>query len=279
MVLEEIKARFIEQRPYAAIAIGFAYTIIGYAAARFLFRADLSVSMLFLTTLLLVPTLVHVLHDEEEREKQSGTAGFFHNHIDIVESYLFLFIGIFAGYLVLGLMLPSHYETMFSFQTSYLADQQGLTPEAITTFLEGSFQPTVSHVLGIVEKNIFVAILFFMLSVFYGAGAVFLLVLNASVFSSFVHVVIQQLASKASEALSILAFFSVHLIPEVSGFLVASIAGGVVSRAFVHETFGSKGFRNVMKDSVLLLLISLGLIMIGAILEVYVTTHLFRANF
>jgi len=279
MVLEDIKSKYLEQRPFVALFLGVLYTFIGYGVAVFFFGENLSVAMLFLTTLLLVPTLVHLLADEEKREREAGTISFIKNHMDIAEVYLFLFIGVFVGYLILGFLLPASYESIFHFQTEYLTKQQGLSNELITSFLEGTFTPSLQHVAGVLSKNIPVALLFFILSVFYGAGAVFLVVLNASVFSSFIQFVVQHLSNRALDIVTILGFFSVHLIPEITGFLLAAIAGGVVSRAMLHESWGSKGFSNVMKDSVLLLLVSIIFIVVAAILEVYVTTWLFRVSF
>lgn len=279
MVLEDIKAEFIERRPYVTFALGFAYTFIGYGISMYFFGKAISIAMLFLATLLLVPTLIHLLDDEERRERESGITSFFRNHRDIAEAYIFLFLGIFIGYLVLGFLVPSQYGTVFQFQTDYLTRQQGLTPETIQSFLDGSFQPSLSAVLGVMAKNLPVALLFFVLSIFYGAGAIFLIVLNASVFSSFVHYVVQQLAQRTADTLTIVGFFSVHLLPEITGFLLAAIAGGVVSKAVLNEKFGSKGFSNVMKDSIVLLLISFGFIILGAIAEVYLTTSLFKAYF
>lgn len=279
MVLEDIKSRYLEQRPFISLFLGILYTFIGYSVAVFFFGNNLSVAMLFLTTLLLVPTLVHLLADEERCERESGTASFIRNHLDIAEVYLFLFLGVFIGYLILGFLLSGDYNIIFHFQTEYLTKQQGLSGEVVTNFLEGTFTPNLQHVAGVLSKNIPVVLLFFILSVFYGAGAIFLVVLNASVFSSFIQFVVQQLSHKASDIITILGFFSVHLIPEITGFLLAAIAGGVVSRAMLHETWGSKGFSNVMKDSILLLLVSIAFIVVAAVIEVYLTTWLFRAYF
>jgi uncharacterized membrane protein SpoIIM required for sporulation len=71
----------------------------------------------------------------------------------------------------------------------------------------------------------------------------------------------------------------IHLIPEISGFLLAAIAGGVVSKAILHEKKGSKGFKNVFKDATVLILIAVGLVLLAAVLEVFVTARLFQVFF
>ena len=78
-------------------------------------------------------------------------------------------------------------------------------------------------------------------------------------------------------AFSVISLFLIHLIPELSGFLLAAIAGGVVSRAIMSEKFGSQGFRNVTRDALVMLLLSAGLIVIAAFLEVFVSSQLVKA--
>ena len=52
------------------------------------------------------------------------------------------------------------------------------------------------------------------------------------------------------------------------------LAGGVISRAIMHEKFRSRGFSNVMKDALILFLIAVGLIIVGALLEMFVTSRI-----
>ena len=77
-------------------------------------------------------------------------------------------------------------------------------------------------------------------------------------------------------ALGILGVFSLHLIPEVLAFLLAAIAGGVVSRALIKEKWKSQGFRNVFKDATILVLISFVILLVAALLEAFVSTSLMR---
>ena len=134
------------------------------------------------------------------------------------------------------------------------------------------YAPSLSNVSGLISQNLIVIIIAFILSVFYGAGALFLIVLNASIFAGFIFYVIREIGN----AFSVLSLFLIHLVPELSGFLLAAIAGGVVSRAIMKERFGSDEFRNIMRDALVLLLIAVGLIIISAFLEVFVSASLVK---
>ncbi|MCX6706778.1 MAG: stage II sporulation protein M [Candidatus Woesearchaeota archaeon] len=277
MVLESIKIKWIEHRPYIAFIFGILYTLIGYFAALIFFKDYVSIAMLFLSTLLVVPSLVKLLEIEEQRESVYGIRHFFSEHRDIVEAYVFLFIGVFVGYLILGFIIsPANYSSVFQMQRDFLTKQEGLSGELINNFIDTPFKPSMSEVAGLVTNNLLVCIILFVLSFFYGAGAIFLIIFNASVFASFVTFVIEYMAQKASTAAAVIGVFSIHMLPEVTGFLLAAIAGGVVSKALMREKIRGKGFRNVMQDAIVLLLASCVMIVIAAFLEVFVTTYLFK---
>lgn len=280
MVLEQLlKEEWVESKPVFALIVGFVYTFIGAVTAFIFFGSNLSIAMLFLATLLIVPNLIRLYDVEEARERKEGLQHFFHNHGDVFEACLFLFVGIFIGYIVLGVIgfgMQIDFSTMFSYQLNFLENQQGLTDKVIGNFFDQPYNPTLGQFFAISTKNLETAMIFFVLSFFYGAGAIFLILLNASIFSTFILYVMENLAKQISQIFLVLGIFSVHLIPEVSGFLLAAIAGAVVSKALCQEHIGSDYFRNVFKDATVLLAISFMIIMFAAFLEVYVTAGLFH---
>jgi len=278
MVLENLLgSKLIERRPFFSFFLGLLFTFIGFIFAAVFFKEMISVAMLFLVTLLLVPALIKLINIEEKRERKEGLKNFVKDHRDIFEIYIFSFLGVFVGFLLLSLYFSdSATGSLFDFQLNLLQNQ-GLNVELITEFMERPLQPSLIQVANVAGSNLLVNIICFLLSFFYGAGAIFLIIVNASVFSSFVSYIIQHLSQKFSMTLSIFGAFLVHMIPEISGFLLAAIAGGVISKAILAEKFGSKGFKNVVKDGTLLLLIACGLTILAAFLEVYVTTFLFKA--
>jgi len=278
MVLETINLGWLERKPAMIFFFGAAYALFGYLIAMLFFGSNSSVAMLFLTTLLAVPTLIRLLDAEESIESREGFHHFIRNHRKVIEVYLFLFLGIFVGYLLLGLF-SQDFTFVFGFQLKFLERQEGLSTQLITRFLDRPIEPSFSQVLTILSNNLLVSAICFVLSVFYGAGAIFLLVFNASIFSSFAVYIAHQLAKLPTDALAVIGFFSIHLIPEVLGFLLAAIAGGVVSKAMLTEKLSGPGFTNVLRDAMILLLLSACFIAIGAVLEVYATAPLFHQYF
>ena len=275
MVLEGLKSDLVERRPYVAFFYGVFAALVGYAAARIFFPLQSSVAMLFLSTLLIVPLLMKLLDNEELRERTFGISHFLSNHKDVLEYYLFLFLGLFAGYLTLGSITGEGFTNAFSFQDRVLSSQ--MSSRTIDDFFNNPLQPSLQQVSSILERNIPVTGILFILSFFYGAGAVFLIVLNASVFSSFILSLTRYLDQTAGKSALLLSFFAIHMIPEIFGFLLAAMAGGVISKALLTEKFMSGHFLNVLQDSLILLMGSVLLIILAAFLEVFVTSSLFHA--
>jgi len=272
MVLEQFfKAQWLERRPTVSMLLGFVFVFIGLVTAWIFFKSDISIALLFLTTLLLVPSLMKLLNIEEKIERKYGIKNFFEHHRAILEIYLFLFIGIFAAYLVIGFGAGENLEEISQEQFKFL--DQGLTEDQVVDF---SLTEKFSNFFGIFSENLLVCLIFFVLSIFYGAGGIFLIVWNASIFSTFLVMTINNLSRGAPHALGVLGIFSLHLVPEVFAFLTAAIAGGVISRAMIREKWKGKGFSNVIKDAVVLLLISFGVLLLAAFLEAFISTSLMR---
>ena len=184
----------------------------------------------------------------------------------------FLFLGIFFAFVFLGLF----YGTQnFDYQLKFLQNQEGLNSELIKSKTQTGIEIAHSNFFALVQSNLTVILICFALSFFYGAGSMFLIVLNASVFATFIMFIMRELPTLSNKA-AILGIFLVHMIPELFGFLLAAAAGGVFSKAVMREKFLSKQFKNVVKDSFTIFIISLIIIVIAALLETYVTTYLFN---
>ncbi|MFQ5475317.1 MAG: stage II sporulation protein M [Candidatus Nanoarchaeia archaeon] len=278
MVLEQIfDIELSRKKPFFAFLYGILFTFVGFFVALMFFKGSLSLTTIFLITLLLVPTLTHLLSLEERRERREGMKHFLKNHKDVVEVYLFAFLGVFVGYILLGLLLGAHpsYDLVFKFQNGFLQGQEGLTADLLFGFFQKIPEPSAAQLMSIISNNMAFVIVCFIFSLFYGASAIFLLILNASVFANFILFLLKNISGNLLSAVKIFFFFLIHLIPEVIGFLLAAIAGGVLSKALMSEKRGTDAYRNVVKDATLLLLMAFALIVVGALLEVYVTTNLF----
>ena len=169
--------------------------------------------------------------------------------------FFFLFIGISVGYFIIG----SIYPDSLKYQTDMLQDQIKVDINGIQK---------VPQALSLMINNIEVILVAFVLSLFYDVGALFLIVRTASVFAGFV----LKFSSFAAEKTALnAAIFSVHFVPEIFGFLLAALAGGVISKALVRKKIETSQFRKIVRDGTVLLVISICTIVLAAILEAFVT--------
>ena len=163
MVFEEILDRIGKRKIYS-LFLGIVYVLISYGTANLFFPNNISLAMIFLTTLLLVPSTGKLISIEENIERKYGTSKFIKKHYVLMEIFLFLFMGIFIGYILIGNYAPHSVE----YQASFL-ENQGIN------FANDGVEK-ISQLSGIILNNISVIVVAFVLSLFYGVGALFLIV-------------------------------------------------------------------------------------------------------
>ena len=275
MVLEEIKTNWIIRHPSLALALGFIYSLLGYILANMFFiDKQVSIAMLFITTLLVVPTMIIALGDQMKHEATQHE-NFFQSHRSIFLGYIYMFVGAFMGYMVLGIFADQYILKIFEYQLDFLKKQEGLSLQVLNQFFENRPAPQLESVLSILQHNLSVVLVCFIISLFVGAGGVFLVLLNASVFSSFAIVMVKYLTETLQQAALVIGIFSLHVIPEAGAFMVAAIAGGILSKAVIAEKWGTANFKKVVKDAGKLLAFACILIILAGFIEVYITTNLF----
>lgn len=259
-MLENIlKPDWLERRPRFAFIIGFVYSLIGILAALIIFPRSQGIASISFLSLLLVPSLNSILKIEEIQDTKSS--GFsikkvLRDHSDVLQVYLLLFLGIFLAYGLFSIRFPE-------LLVSGLFDSQlriiGITGNAIDGL----------DFFSIFINNFKVLSIFLILSLIIGAGSILFLAWNASVWG----VIFGYIAVHSGDAFNTfsITFFKVapHMITEASSYFFAIVAGGIMSQAVLREKVGSAKFNYVMKDGFVFMIISIFLLIIGALLEVY----------
>ncbi len=266
MVLEQLidRKKVIQHIPFVFI-LSAVYVFVAYAVQT-LFFPNQSLATVLLLTILLVPSLHHLVLIEEKIER-TGASHFWKKHRTIIKCYIGAFLGLLAGFLVLGF---ANAETL-AYQISQL-EQDHLRPTAIESFTRQIYMPDFQTAIALFSHNVKYLLIGFVLSIFYGAGAAFLVVYNASFFAAFVI----ELFTRWTTAIQMAGISLLHLLPESAGYILTAIAGATFSRAIIHEKLAGEPFRNVLKNCFILLLLSLALILLAAFIETYVTAVFFH---
>ncbi|MFH1721123.1 MAG: stage II sporulation protein M [Candidatus Altiarchaeota archaeon] len=198
---------------------------------------------------------------------------FYRRHLPLVRFYFYLFLGMSIAYLYLyGVTEPSQKPLVFSQQL-----------DLIHPYTQGFFSRNTAFE-EILLNNLTVAFVCLVISFFYGTGAIFILNFNASVagvffggffkaFYAMVKLVYDQklwsmgvVKGGALKLYFVPFFFLPHTVLELSGFLLAAVAGGILSRTLPHEPSGTT--RVFLKDSLSFFVIAMVLIIIAAYVEV-----------
>jgi uncharacterized membrane protein SpoIIM required for sporulation len=125
-------------------------------------------------------------------------------------------------------------------------------------------------------------------SFLYGAGAIFILTWNASVIGVAIGDTIKTGIYRIGQELSLgtsphyantilygLLRYTPHGAFEILAYFVAGLAGGIISIAAIRHDFGTKKYEKIILDSSVLLIISLALVIVAAVIEVWITPLLF----
>ena len=121
-------------------------------------------------------------------------------------------------------------------------------------------------------------------SFIFGAGAIFILTWNASVIGVAMGDSIRSGLAHFAQASGSSAFLSytsvisssllrylIHGVPEIIGYFVGGLAGGIISVAIVQKSWNSRKFNTTMHNVLGLIALAIGLLVISAIIEVTIS--------
>ncbi len=279
MVLENIESSDdAKKKPWHVLVYGAMATTVSLFLAYYIFPSQISITFLFLITLASFPMVYNVINDEEtlDEDYERIDMGFLSIHKKAFEIYGFLFLGIIIASSFWYTILPEDFvRGAFGEQINTLTSIRGGDSNIGFAIVQGSgFMP-------IFVNNFSVAFISFLLSFFYGVGAVFILAWNASVISVFIGNMARAAAAQISHPLSgIYGYFvslptglfsiALHGVPEIAAYFVAGIAGGILSVGIIKRRQDTR----IMKDAAALFGLSVALLIFAAFVEVWITPAL-----
>ena len=219
-----------------------------------------NLSGLFAVMFVIIPSayfMTLIIKKEERMEEDAickfHQCSFWEKHGMYILTMLLYFAGLTLAFSVWAYILPGDF---FQVQTSKINQIQGVSG-ALTQGDFGSF-------IRILSNNMQVLAFSFLFSLFFGAGAVFIVAWNASILG----VYIRQLSRHVLEIPWWSMFFLPHGIFEIGGYLCAGLAGGIISAAVLRKN-SSKVLRIIIMDSAKIIMLGAAMILIGAAIEVY----------
>lgn len=282
MVLESLlNPRSAENHPLVVFSLGIAYSTLAIFLSLWIFEEQSSMVMVFLTVLATLPLMYHTMRFEETKDMLIPDGkSMLREHAPALLFFLMLFAGMAVGFSFWYTALPTD-------MVSGLFRVQSQTISNLNQHVTGRITQT-ALLSKIFLNNIKVLIFCILFSFLYGSGAIFILTWNASVIGAAVGNFVRTHMAKFASAtgfskagayfyvgsLSILRY-AVHGIPEIFSYIIGGLAGGILSMAIIKHDFGTGKFEKILLDVSDLVLLSVLVLFIAAILEVFVTPALF----
>lgn len=264
-----------EKKPWELFFLGLVYAAFAFLLSWWVFSEHISIIMVTLTAICSVPLVYNLIKYEARKDDlPKKEYWLIKEHGKAVYAFTFLFLGFVAAFLILFVVMPVEtVNDVFSIQIDTLSQVKSTSPT-------GSFFSTVSHMLPILGNNMKILIFCFLMSFFFGAGAIFILTWNASVVGVAIGIFIRNKivatitpsVAAYSQLLSLgVVKYMTHGIFEIVAYFVGALAGGILSIAMIKHEFGTKEFRKTLLDSTDIIMASVILLFLAAIIEVAIT--------
>jgi len=263
--------REVEKSPYLTFVWALLIATVGILFSTQLFyRVQISgvsfnLTGMFSVIFTIIPSvyfLTTVIKKEEQMEEEAVRKhyqqGFYARHERDILLFLFYFLGVTFAFAVWAFILPTDF---FQVQLIKIHEIRAAMSGAVTgEVIKGSF----SSFMAILTNNLEVMVFAFIFSLLFGAGAVFIIVWNASILGTAIGDL-----SKSVFEIPVVAFsFLPHGIPEIIGYLCAGLAGGLISAAILRCR-STDVLKLIFFDSIKILLLGTFFILIAAGIEVY----------
>jgi uncharacterized membrane protein SpoIIM required for sporulation len=227
-----------------------------------------------------IPFIYFALKQEEEKDLHIiGFKNLLKEHSKALLYFMFLFMGFIVAFSFWYVVFedgnqnfraqietfciinkPANYEDCVS--------QYGVRHVTKTT----AFLTAKEKIVNIFANNIYVLIFTLVFSLIFGAGAIFILVWNASVISAAIGIFSQ--SSLTALPLGI-ARYMIHGIPEIGSYFAGALAGGIISVAVIKHDVRTEKFWVILQDSLNLVILAVVVLFLAALMEVFITPVLF----
>jgi uncharacterized membrane protein SpoIIM required for sporulation len=267
--------REVDKSPYLTFIWALLITTVGILLSTQLFYkvtisgVSFNLTGMFAVIFTILPSvyfLTKVINKEERMEEEAVERHyeqkFFKRHEKDILMFLFYFLGVTAAFSIWSLILPGDF---FQVQLVKINEIRAAMSGQVTGDVTGKIvKGNFGSFMAVFSNNIEVMIFSFIFCLLFGAGAVFIIVWNASILGT----CIGGLSKSFFELPIVSLTFLPHGIPEVVGYLCAGLAGGLLSAAILRCR-SSKVLEIIFFDSLKIIVMGVLFILVAAGIEVY----------
>lgn len=274
----------VERKPWHMFFIGLLYSIVSIALVSLVFANDTiladfgGILVVTFTVICSMPFMYYLIKLEEGKDVEITKSGkLLKEHSKAITAMMWLFMGLVIGFSLGYILLPNHVEVNFNAQVEVFCainnpsnfdsciSEHGLS-------ITGNAASRGNYMLNIFANNVYVLMFTLIFSLAFGAGAIFILVWNASVIAVAIGAFTKGVLSQLPLAL---ARYMIHGIPEIAAYFIAALAGGIISVAVIRRDLQGQGRWKILEDAILLVILAIVILFFSAIIEVYISHALF----
>jgi hypothetical protein len=277
-----IRAKGLRKQPIFILIVTFVIAIASLVFSYLTFPTHATVLSVAFITIGLVPIVyrIIVMAEEEESQYHKSFTTFFARHFNIIQLYIWIFVGVILTFMFAYIFLPDGLKLeIFSEQIRTICIISGECKSNVPLSIYGNSSafafdacksPGVSNLatcsLFIFENNVGVMILTVILSLLYGAGAIFIVVWNASILGVFFGELFMT-ASHGKGLGLVQGMIIGHGPPELLAYIFAALSGAILSALVAKSKLEPYEFAKVSEDIIFLVMLAFFSVAYGAVLE------------
>lgn len=230
-----------------------------------------------------LPFMYFLIKQEEVEDEQiEGFFGIWSRHSDAIWAFLWLFLGFVLAFSFWNIVLQNPDLLDFQLETYCTINSPQNVEQCVAEKgfpNQDPFKATGSTISGqsigfnrflsILENNFLVMIFTLIFSLIFGAGAIFVLAWNASVIAAAIGVFSKYQLSMIP--LGIVRYMF-HGFLEIAAYFVVALAGGIFGVGLLrHGLKDKKILMRILENTILLIALSIVILIIAALVEVYIT--------
>lgn len=254
-----------ERHPLEFMFIAIFYSSLSVLIGGWIFPEYSSIIIIALSGFSCLYVVQGAIKAEESKERDyKSEKWLLKRHETTIKFLLFLFIGFTVSFALWTFFLPAEQlADLFSLQESTVNNVRA-SVETGSAVQQGAF-------LAIIGNNLKVLLLSLIFALIYGAGFLFIIIWNASVMGFVIGDLAKNTFGLAGLPIAFIKYFT-HGIPEILAYLVISLAGGIIYvAAWKGDLFKEGRRKTILKDTLILILISIALVIISAIIEISIS--------
>lgn len=283
MIEALVNPRKTEESSWRMFLVGIVYASLSTLLVYWFFAGDAVLSnysgiiVVTFSVMFSIPFMYYLINREEvQDETATGILSVWKIHKDAVYAFMGLFFGFIIAFSFWYAVL--HNPSLFNAQieTYCTINSPGNMGNCISQY---SFNGTSTgaatsdlRLWSIISNNLYVMIFTLIFSLIFGAGAIFILAWNASVIAAAIGAFTQY---NIEEIPIGIARYMIHGIPEIGAYFITALAGGIFGVGIIRNGVSNERFVHVLENTFILLFIAIILLVVGAVIEVYLTPLLF----